>query len=458
MIPDRIGSVRVGRLLSSGDGFTVYAGVDPAREQPVAVRVAIAPDDAAATRFLDAARTLRLLASDRVVRVFDAGRLADGTVYAITELTRQSLADRIAAREGGFAPSEALALAATAAACLLDAHGHGVIFRDPGPASFRFAGDRMVVDDWSVVPMSERITASPQAERDAIRARAAALFSLMTREEEPAVADPFAPATDDRAGLERSIIGLTIPAAPEPVSEPVSEPGPAPAPAVAAAGEETVVLRTETFDQSPAPRRRVAAGALAIVLIAGIAVGTAIGWAATRSSPVGAPVSAPAPTTTKAGAATTGTKAPGATPKAASPSTPGSTPAATATSAGTVAPAPSASVSRDDPQGRAGRYTGFITATNGGCGSLQEGRNDAVTVDVAMQNGGKSAIFTFKLGYRDEPIAVTVTVAENGAFRGDYNVDGTAGKMSGTFAGERIADVSGSEDDCSYAWSAKRSA
>lgn len=448
MIPERIGSVRLGRLLWAAGGTTTYAGVDPALDAPVAVTIPAATDDASIGRFLDAARTLRLVRSPGVLRVLDAGRLDGGAAYAITEMpSHQSVADRIAAHAGTpVLFVEAFAIATQAAECLLDAHGHGIVFEGVTTESLRYvAGDdgreRLVVAAWSVVPVAERVATTPAGERAAILDWAAGLVQAMATT--PAgSAHSGGPGGPDGNGVEGSEAGREImrrlaghapppPSTADTMALPVAEPPPPPRAA------------------------RLPLAAAAGILLVGLSVGAATGWVATRADPAPAPVAKPDASSTGRAAGATATPRPSVT--TASPAEP--TAASTATD-GAVVPSAAAtatpSATADDPQGRSGRYAGFITATTDGCGSLQEGRNYGITVDVDVRNRGTRADFTIRLSYRDEPVAITVTLAESGAFRGDYNIEGTAGSMSGRFAGERITDVRGKEEACEYAWSAKR--
>ena len=492
MDPERIGRVRVGRLLSRRSTMSVYAGVDSERAVPVAIKImdrSPGGGDADERRaFLDAARRLGLLESDRIGRVFDAGELADGRAYAITELAdRGRLTDRIAERGGRpFGVAEALALSVEFAECLLAAHGHGIWYRNPTPDSVGFVSaahapgtlddssgqrERMIIDDFSVVPMIERVGASPADERTAVHAAAAGLYARLRKADgsAPPSGHVWQPKPDDSASVERAVVALIAGETAGLVAAAGTQTDPAPTPAAVTAptpaepeADDTIVL--PRFVESSRPR--LPARAAAVVLAAGLVAGIAIGWGVTRSRPVAA--SAPradvkaSPSQARPSTSQATTKpSPGAS--AASPAGaldgPSSSPAG---SAGSAAPAAtpngttSAAPSKDDPQGRAGRYAGFITATSDGCGTLKQGKNYGIVVNVSVENQGRSAIFLFRLSYRDDPVTIQATLAANGAFRGEYNIDGTEGTMSGHFAGDRIVDVKGSEGDCGYAWSATR--
>lgn len=441
-LPERIAGVRLGRLLTSTGDLATYAGVDPGRDAPVSVTVMTSSDQAALARFVDAARTLVLVRSERVLRVFDAGSIEGVGAYAITELAgRETLADRIAARAGEPFPfADAFAIATQAAECLLSAHGHGLVFDRVSARSFLYVAgadgrERLVVAAWSLVPVAERVTIDPSRERDAIVDWAAGMVSTLSGGE------PVSPDPPMHRPAEAGLLIMQRIAAPPPGRD-----------------DDTIVMLSPE-PAVPPGRRRPPAAAVAAVLIAGLVAGALIGWAATRSQPVsspgasagsGIPVATPLPSGTPAASR------PASVPASVPASAPAS-PRKTATTLPSVIASPAASASADDPQGRSGRYTGFITATTDDCGALQKGRNYGITVDVIVTNRGTRADFTIRLSYRDQPVAITVTLAENGAFRGDYNIDGTAGSMTGRFAGQRITDARGKEEACEYAWSATRS-
>ena len=109
-VHDKIGRYKVVRLLGSGGFASVWLGTDDTLDDPVAIKVlaenwAHVPD--VRNRFLQEARLLRQADSDRVVRMYDVGELADGRPYFVMSYAdRGTVADRMV--EAPLSAAEAL--------------------------------------------------------------------------------------------------------------------------------------------------------------------------------------------------------------------------------------------------------------------------------------------------------------------------------------------------------------
>lgn len=102
-----------------------------------------------------------------------------------------------------------------------------------------------------------------------------------------------------------------------------------------------------------------------------------------------------------------------------------------------------------------GTYSGFLRAVSG-C-FIESGQSFPFNVEVSVD--GTRLNLAFRAGDSGPPVTVTLTLFENLSFSGRYNVSGGSGTMSGRFAGNRIVDGQGREDNgCVFAWSATKTA
>ena len=130
-----IGRYRLDRVHGSGAFATVWQGFDTELEIPVAIKVLAENWSHHADvreRFLDEARLLRRISSDRVVRVYDVGTHDDQPYFVMDFATGGTLADRA---DGSLDPDRALVLAAQAARAVQVLHEAGVIHRDVKPSN-----------------------------------------------------------------------------------------------------------------------------------------------------------------------------------------------------------------------------------------------------------------------------------------------------------------------------------
>jgi serine/threonine protein kinase len=134
---DVIGRYRLHSKIGAGAFATVWRGYDDELDIDVAVKV-LAENWASRSdvreRFLAEARLMRRIASDRVVRVFDLGRLPDGRPYFVMDhIGGGSLADVVG--RGPIAPADALWWGADLARAVAALHAEGVVHRDITPAN-----------------------------------------------------------------------------------------------------------------------------------------------------------------------------------------------------------------------------------------------------------------------------------------------------------------------------------
>ncbi len=129
----------------------VYRAMHLDLHEPVALKVMLpqlATVDELVARFLHEARATAKLKSPNVARVFDAGRLDDGSPYLVMELLEgMSVSDRID-DSGPLAVDVAIAIVRDACAALEEAHALGIVHRDLKPANLflaRSSDGRVVV-------------------------------------------------------------------------------------------------------------------------------------------------------------------------------------------------------------------------------------------------------------------------------------------------------------------------
>ncbi len=131
-------------MLGSGAFATVYLADDPVLDTEVAVKVLAehhARDPDLRRRFIDEARTMRQVSSDRLVTIHDIGE-ADGQPYLVmsAHLTG-TLRERLANIDGPIADEQLSRLIDEIAECLRPVHEAGIVHRDVTPSNLLIDGD-----------------------------------------------------------------------------------------------------------------------------------------------------------------------------------------------------------------------------------------------------------------------------------------------------------------------------
>ena len=134
---DVIGRYRLQDKIGAGAFATVWRGYDDDLDVDVAVKV-LADNWASRAdvreRFLSEARLMRRIASDRVVRVFDLGKLPDGRPYFVMDYVGGGTLAEVL-RQGPLDATDALWWGADLARAVAALHGEGVVHRDVTPAN-----------------------------------------------------------------------------------------------------------------------------------------------------------------------------------------------------------------------------------------------------------------------------------------------------------------------------------
>jgi tRNA A-37 threonylcarbamoyl transferase component Bud32/tetratricopeptide (TPR) repeat protein len=151
--------------LASGGMGIVFAAREPALKRRVAVKV-LRPELATATaaeRFRREGETLARAAHPNVVTVHKADERA-GISFLVTELFRDSLADRL--RAGPLPEAPALRMTRRLLEGLGHVHELGIVHRDVKPGNIFFRGDTPVLGDFgiarSTAPADETLTGTDQ--------------------------------------------------------------------------------------------------------------------------------------------------------------------------------------------------------------------------------------------------------------------------------------------------------
>ena len=155
-------------MLGAGAFAVVYLAWDGQLQREVAVKIPhsfLLRDAEIRQRFLDEARLVASLRHPRIVTLYDAERLQDGTVYLVFQhIAGQSLRDLL--RKTQLKPQEACAVTAKVADAIAAAHCKGVFHRDLKP-------DNILLDENNephVCDFGLAVQASHQCERRGERA------------------------------------------------------------------------------------------------------------------------------------------------------------------------------------------------------------------------------------------------------------------------------------------------
>lgn len=138
------GKYRIDAVIGVGGMGAVARGMHLVLGEPVALKFLRADRDADSViheRFLQEGRIAARLKGERLVRVLDAARSAEGFVYLVMECLEGEDLGRRLAREGPFDPVEAAWLGVQMCEALSPAHERGVVHRDIKPSNlFLLAG------------------------------------------------------------------------------------------------------------------------------------------------------------------------------------------------------------------------------------------------------------------------------------------------------------------------------
>jgi serine/threonine protein kinase len=131
-----LGKLRVERVLGAGGMGTVYEVLHELTRSRMALKVLHperAADGDAVVRFVREAGALGELESPALPRVFDVGRLDDGSAYLLMELLRGETLRALLAREGRVSGSRAARIVRDALMGLAVVHERGIVHRDLKP-------------------------------------------------------------------------------------------------------------------------------------------------------------------------------------------------------------------------------------------------------------------------------------------------------------------------------------
>jgi len=138
--PEQTGRYRIVQLIGRGAMGTVYEGIDPQSQQPVAIKTVrtdgLAPAQVAALeqRFTSEVRAAAGLRHPHIVAVLDAGR-GEGLVYLVMERVQGRDLRQLLQRGRRFTLQQCLTLMQELLAALSHAHLQGVLHRDVKPAN-----------------------------------------------------------------------------------------------------------------------------------------------------------------------------------------------------------------------------------------------------------------------------------------------------------------------------------
>ncbi|ADJ49866.1 serine/threonine protein kinase [Amycolatopsis mediterranei S699] len=149
-VPDRVGRYRIIDFLGCGGFADVYLAHDDELDAPVAIKILSDKwheNFDVRLRFLDEARLLRKIDSDRVVRVYDIGELpGERPYFVMTFADRGTLAERLSS--GPVSWQEGVTIAIDICEGLHELHERGVLHRDLKPSNVLFSdrnGDEKVL-------------------------------------------------------------------------------------------------------------------------------------------------------------------------------------------------------------------------------------------------------------------------------------------------------------------------
>jgi formylglycine-generating enzyme required for sulfatase activity len=145
LIEASVGQYRIVRQVGRGGMGVVYEAIHREIGQRAAVKV-LAPraahDPQYISRFFNEARAVSRVTHPGLVKIFDFGKLDDGTPFILMEfLDGQRLRDRLKQLAAGLDVLEALRISRQVASALAGAHAQGIVHRDLKPENVMLVPD-----------------------------------------------------------------------------------------------------------------------------------------------------------------------------------------------------------------------------------------------------------------------------------------------------------------------------
>lgn len=139
------GKYRVDKVLGIGGMGMVVAATHLELDQSVALKFMLgelASSPNLLDRFLREARAVAKLRGEHVCRIFDVGRLENGSPYIVMELLKGEDFAAVLSREGQLQPRVAVTYLLQAIEGVAEAHAEGIVHRDLKPGNLFIALDR----------------------------------------------------------------------------------------------------------------------------------------------------------------------------------------------------------------------------------------------------------------------------------------------------------------------------
>jgi len=133
-----IGDYRITGEIGHGGMTTVYGGEHPVIGKRVAIKVLHAQhagDPELLDRFIQEARAVNQVGSERIVDIFGLGHLPDGRAYLVMDRVDGQPLDELLHHGGPLASTQAHSIFTDAAQALAAAHGVGIVHRDVKPSN-----------------------------------------------------------------------------------------------------------------------------------------------------------------------------------------------------------------------------------------------------------------------------------------------------------------------------------
>jgi predicted Ser/Thr protein kinase len=157
------GRYQIERILGRGGMGVVYAAIDVAKGERVALKFLLPPaasTESAVERFVREARALLSVRSHHIAQVFDVGNLPSGEPFIVMEHLEGRDLEKMLFDEETLAPAFVVDAIAQASLGVADAHAAGVLHRDLKPSNVFVAskGDGWIVKilDFGVAKLSPR--------------------------------------------------------------------------------------------------------------------------------------------------------------------------------------------------------------------------------------------------------------------------------------------------------------